>query len=91
VTTFRIEVTAEDIADGDPHDSEHCPVALALRRGTGARWLVDADRLLDAETDLEWTPPNRVTKFVEAFDSGMKVKPFSFEVDYGDAARVPYA
>jgi hypothetical protein len=86
-----ITVTQEDINDGKGGNCTLCPIALAAKRTfpdicpvVGAYFLV-----LDSapgEEDGELIPlPGDAQQFVEDFDFGRPVEPFSFKVtcNYG--------
>jgi hypothetical protein len=88
-----IEVTADDIARGEKGEPCKCPVALAcLRAGLfGVEVYENEISGNYADTDLEGrifhfqtSPPDAVTRFVEAFDGGgvdvPSVAPFTFEL-----------
>ncbi len=93
---MRIDVTEDDIANGvscfeprSPLRGRH-PIALAIKRATGRdaivgnRWLTFA-----------FLPPIEMTDeailFVERFDLGEPVSPFSFDLDLakGGSVRIP--
>jgi hypothetical protein len=77
---MRIEVTAEDIAEGVPQYGSTCAVGRALRRATGVGWYVDGEdafRLLD-ESEFIPLPPEAIG-FVGRFDAGLPVEPLAFE------------
>mgnify|MGYP001615771476 CR=1 FL=1 len=75
--TVRVSVTKRDIAEGVPLDTQMCPVAIAIRRTTGV-FVVDVTdyqfQFDSGNVDL----PKRVARFVDAFDFGDKVRPFTF-------------
>lgn len=82
---MRIDVTAEDIRDGEKRDNQCCMVALAVRRAAarpvyvGTHWLQfskDANRLHPRQI-----LPAYVTEAIQAFDAGDKVGPFSFDIE----------
>ena len=76
---IKIEVTQEDIDRGEKGDCAKCPIARAIRRTLKVRYVhVDTDF-------LEWGPdyscmnaPVKVSKFIDAFDEGRRVSPFTF-------------
>ncbi len=88
-----ITVSKEDIANGTPEDPQSCPIALAVKRATGAeRASVHfglADRYVcEFGTSLEdgncgWSAvaniPKRVGRWIDAFD----------DTRYGAAAPAP--
>lgn len=76
---MRIDVTQYDIDNGIRCDSKLCPVAIALRRTTG--------RICEAGASLLWIgnygcdQPDDVKNFINNFDGGRAVEPFSFELE----------
>lgn len=80
--TIKVEVTKEDIANGERENSCKCPVALALSRlGTDVSvgngeigfWLGDKYRLIEI--------PDMVDDFITQFDNGKEVEPFEFTLN----------
>jgi hypothetical protein len=83
-----VEVTAEDIAKGEKGSCERCPIALALARAA------DMDRV-HAHLDCLWgwpagdpdansivaSTPIEASNFIDDFDSGEPVNPFTFTVE----------
>lgn len=78
----RIEVTAEDIAKGNPGDACACPVALALQRVLGdAQCSTDGlECYVGGQRELVNAPPS-VREFVDRFDKQADVEPFAFEIE----------
>ena len=75
----RIRITESNIKNGIPQHCSRCPTALALRRQIpGVSWVVEEDYL---DLDDEYPTPKSVRKFIEAFDHGKPVKPFSFTIE----------
>ena len=80
-----IEVTAEDIKKGEQGNCWRCPIALALIRAfrtddvaaPGPYARINHERL-----DL----PNEVRRFIDDFDNGDEVSPFTFELPIKEAA-----
>jgi hypothetical protein len=82
---LRLMITAEDIACGVRESYESCPVALALKRQTGATWArVEPERAhasygLDMGGGCGWIAemrlPPRMVEWVDDFDDGRDVKP----------------
>jgi hypothetical protein len=76
---YHIEVTAEDIAQGERSDCYACPIALAVKRATGKQvaachahvYVGDDKGLLSADA----------RSFVTAFDHNEPVSPFSFDLE----------
>ncbi len=94
---IEIEVTQQDINEGEQNEAEDCPVALALNRATQGWWSVDEDGAKERwETDIVgngiYGPlvklPDNAIAFVTAFDSwgDDAVSPFSFELELPDAS-----
>ena len=85
--TYRIEVTEEDIKCGEKNNSETCAIALAARRALGKVVSVDdADYIyFDGIRGYDLTPErparNRINSFIQAFDAGIPVEPFSFNLE----------
>lgn len=78
--TLIIEVTAEDIKNGVPEKACSCPIALAIDRAIpGAR-----AEVFGMEAFICGVPvclPVICKLFVELFDSGGPVYPFTFSLD----------
>ena len=85
---MKIQVTAEDIANGEREKAKCCPIALACLRAE----LVEPDVCGeysdgiqvkdDGEEEGYWRyklPPEALT-FVEQFDKGETVSPFEFDL-----------
>lgn len=95
--TLIIEVTETHIARGRQCDCIACPVALALRDAIHAASLgasVYANALqMDYRLSSDFvlmsakTPPE-VVAFIQNFDEGRDVKPFTFTATFED--REPY-
>lgn len=79
---MRIQVTAEDIANGIPYECEACPVALALKKHSPN---VDADIIVDADNiwwgEAAYSTPEEVVSFITNFDKGDAVEPFEFYLE----------
>jgi hypothetical protein len=75
----RVEVTAEDIEKGVRNDSRCCAVARAAQRALGcevrACW-----GLLELPSGKKAVTPRKYNEFIERFDAGEHVEPFSFTV-----------
>lgn len=81
---MTIEVTPEDIRMGKRNMLCSCPVALAIKRATGA------ERVAVGGTDALWVSDNEPLKvnlpiearsFIFAFDEGGQVTPFTFDLE----------
>ena len=89
-----IEVTEEDIRNGDRGCSSGCAVARALRREYDPTW--SEDNQLEIEVELEYGEPILwvehkqleinidqcafVKKFINNFDNFEKVEPFTLKI-----------
>jgi hypothetical protein len=90
---ITVQVTQEDIADGERYACCECPVALALKRATGREWFVTGvflnllkpgQSFTDsgvAAVELTLDTPQEVKTFIHAFDENDPVKPFTFEIE----------
>lgn len=76
---YKIDVKMIDIRKGKTASYDKCAVALALDRKCKNGYNgVTADQLTFNGIDVP--TPARVTKFIERFDAGWPVKPFSFNI-----------
>jgi hypothetical protein len=81
-----VRVSATDIRKGVRREPKRCPVALAIGRATGQPWVASKKWLLPASHENEAYPriliatPPRLKAFMEAFDEGRPVRPFSFKL-----------
>jgi nitrate/TMAO reductase-like tetraheme cytochrome c subunit len=76
--TYTVNVTSADIAKGVRHNCDKCPVALALARRFNMNDCTAAASYLFATTIGVVRTPEKVYKFMKAFDRGQQVKPFRF-------------
>ncbi len=82
--SYEISVTAEDIARGKRGSCGECPIALAVARALGKATDVKVTcvfayirhNLRDATT--VYALPGKATRFIDAFDDGEPVEPFTF-------------
>lgn len=89
---FKFEIQQSDIDQGTRCSSDNCPIARAIERETGKQVSVTKDTIViwDARGfDTIETPPKSVTRFVEAFDAGDPVEPFSFRATPTEGCRLP--
>lgn len=90
---MRVEVTAADLASGQPKQCTRCPVALALRRQVpGARFVLVNDVTISVYADDREEPdvyptPGVVADFIVEFDLGLKRKPFAFTLPVKEDGR----
>lgn len=81
---MKINVTAKDIRMGIRGNCLKCPIAIALKRAFKAKevtvttitFLVDRLKFRIHELDDD----SNIVSFIEDFDQGVPVKPFSFEL-----------
>lgn len=82
---MTIEVTQEDIDKGVPENCSKCPVARAIERtlpNPSPSIAVDPEVIEWFDGD-QWQfryTKVKVQTFIERFDAGKPVKPFSFEL-----------
>jgi hypothetical protein len=75
ITGAMIEVTADDISQGERHNCTDCPIARAVVRTLGHSCVIDG---VTVEIDCrEYYLPKEARAFVARFDDGKPVKPFS--------------
>jgi len=73
---MKIHVTEKHIINGKTTNPWQCPVALAIKEATGRKPTVISEWYSFNNEELPL--PEKVTKFIDNFDRGKKVKPFSF-------------
>lgn len=75
-----INVTQRDIDEGEQGSCTRCPIALALKRHTGERWIVRLGILeLRGAPHVCFPVSQDLIQWIAAFDSGLvRMKPFSF-------------
>ena len=79
-----VDVTQNDIDAGDSH-ADSCPVALAISRAMDRPVLVCRDCwAFWPETGTFYPMPEAAGRFIELFDNGLPVEPFSFTVEIDD-------
>ena len=80
---FKADITAKCIKNGTPDTSDRCPIALAIKAQGCDNVSVSGDCIsftLPGSTDVNITPSSKVSRFVEKFDAGEKVKPFVLSI-----------
>lgn len=80
---IKIDVTAEDIVNGVRGVAFACPIARAVKR-MGSSQVYVAYGCLECD-EGEGFLPKSASDFVDRFDEGLPVSPFSFEVEIEDA------
>lgn len=78
-----IEVTPEDIVDGERFNSCRCPIALATKRVLPDR-PVDVHRAGMIVGGDEIKLPWRAQDFIARFDDEKPVDPITFEIEVSD-------
>lgn len=82
--TIRVEVTAEDIEEGEPQESAACPIALACKRAglvMPTFWPSDSKLCFGGGERQFVYLPEMCGAFARAFDSFARVEPFSFDLE----------
>lgn len=82
--TLAVEVTPFDIANGRRSDNCACAVALALKRlpGVTDAWVEFGDVTVTFGSDQrDYALPPEATRFIEDFDNGWGVEPFTFTAE----------
>lgn len=76
----KIQITKVNIKKGKPLNVQSCPIALAIKRTLKATNLYVADIIDFTIKNKIYTAglPIKAIDFIEKFDTGHKVKPFSF-------------
>jgi len=88
---MKINVTKEDIKNGQPQNIQCCPIALALRR-TFKTDMVEVKKndennevilqVDDNEYDKDYVSNhNDIFYFVDSYDDGGQVEPFTFKIN----------
>lgn len=84
--TITVSVTAEDIASGKRYDCEACPIALAVRRVIGPLDIFVCREIGRESIGIHPVPALPEAKaFMDAFDNGEAVAPFSFQLEVDDS------
>jgi len=80
---YQISVSKEDIQNGERFSSTSCPIAKAIKRKV--EWCtVDDECVIIEETPggklSQYDLPLIAKEFVNSFDNGRAVKPFTFHL-----------
>ena len=85
---MRVDVTKEDIDNGQQFSAASSPVALALGRATNTpphMWMVRMERIEYGrqgwDTYREYETPDSVWSFLFHYDGDLGVEPFAFDLD----------
>lgn len=79
---MTIAVTQEDISIGQKKSCQFCPIALALKRVFPLSLFIRVDGDAITIGNIEIPIPDSCHDFIKAFDIGMEVHPFTFELAY---------
>lgn len=84
---MKINVLDSDIKTGRKYNPNRCPVAKAIRRTVGKSnlystmvFISSVEMVFKNKTFFELILPKKVEDFINSFDRGLKVKPFSFSL-----------
>lgn len=83
LTVMTVEITQADIDAGKAKNAQACAIALACRRVMPGAW-VEETRIYESayDWDCDWYPlPEKARNFVERFDAGLPVTPFTFTTE----------
>jgi hypothetical protein len=82
LTGVTVTVTAADIQRGSAADPLRCPIALAMKRVTRRKVCVNVAEVHVGNVGSRdvYELPRRADRFMDAFDFGHPVKPFSFKI-----------
>lgn len=91
--TVKISVTAEHINAGEQRDCADCPVALAIKDTLHPLSIEITDDFIHfGLPGGRYSPvhtPENVSYFVDKFDDGQPVQPFTFTLELPDEVAVP--
>ena len=81
---MKIEITQHDIDNGVKGEYQLCPIARAVKRKINGEVIVLEDDISIFTTDIirrysYYKLPQKAKDFMQRFDDGKKVKPFTFE------------
>ena len=82
LSTKTITVTQNDINLGTPSESDSCPIALAITSSGFYHVFVEDEKIewFSKYNRRSMIPPKKVRQFIERFDAGKPVRPFSFQL-----------
>lgn len=78
---LQIDVTQDDIDAGEPYKECDCPIAKAIKRmwpDSGPVVLAETITITRDNARRSYATPDIAAVFMEAFDEGNPVRPFSF-------------
>jgi hypothetical protein len=76
---MQIDVTQDDIADGERRNGEGCPIAIAANRAFGQCCEVGLTQIVLLADEMCYAIPDDARDFILDFDDGCLVRSFSFE------------
>lgn len=82
--SMTVNVTQKHIDEGWPRVCGKCPIALALKENAWTQPMVTHKQIWDCYNygkTISNLPPE-ACEFIEKFDKGEKVEPFSFEISH---------
>lgn len=74
---IKIQVTQENIINGQPCEYYSCPIALAVKKQIGLKAKVYLNTI-DIGKNHSFALPKRAKTFTSKFDSRKPVEPFNF-------------
>jgi hypothetical protein len=78
---MKIEVTQEHIDNGKCKDANYCPIALAIQDALNLNASqVEVDGIFIEVNDHPFETTEEIDGFVDAFDHGKPVAPFTFDL-----------
>lgn len=76
---IKVSVTKNDIRRGVAQRTDRCPVALAVTRALRSQAFVETDEIrVHIPVPCRMTTPRKAAQFIQSFDGGQKVNPFTF-------------
>jgi hypothetical protein len=89
VTTFTIDVTQDEIDEGQPGNPFTCPIALAINRRFPCAYAEVCSTSIDFDLDgvcHRFNVSREVRHFISDFDEREPVRPFTFVLELEAAA-----
>jgi len=82
IKRVKVTVTKKNCLFGIPQNISGCPIALALKKKGFKNIAVDEDQILVSKKGEYFTSKvvKAARRFIERFDEGLSVKPFSFNL-----------
>lgn len=84
---IRVDVTEADIRTGVKGDMCNCPIAIAIKRAIGCSGVHVDGMWIEVHEPFEswrqYRTPDVVDAFIDRFDAGQPVAPFSFVLHTG--------